>query len=893
MCKCIFTLTIGYNEKMKTRIYLMFGLLFLFLLSSSVSAKERVNIGVLAHKNYESTHKMWDPTAEYLNDKIPQYDFHIIPLRFEEFPLYLRDKKIDFVITNSAYYVELENRFGISRIATLKNMGLHGESQTKFGGVVFTTASNNTIHSFEDIRGKKFAAINKDSFGGWIMALREFKDHGMYDDQFSTTFYGTHEAVVYAVKSGEAEAGTVRTDTLERMAKEGKIHLDDFRIIRPKKYSDFFYLVSTRLYPEWPFATTAYTADKLAEDVAVALISMPEKSKAAVDSKSLGWTIPLDYQKIHECLRELELGPYEYLKKDAIAYFLEKYGIYVALAFLLLFLSMMLSGYIAKVNARLRETQNELKKLNTSLETRVAEKTQHLIEKSLRLEEAYLNEKYLRSILRTVADVNQMLITTRSVEELIDKAALCLSSNESLKNAKISVVQEGKLVVGASYGTGDINYITPIEIKAYQERKNLMITDMDDPAMDAECRKNALEHDIKGIYALPLKSSTFTEEVIGILTICTGREDGFNVEELKMIEELAGDIGFALNSFTQQEQINALHEERVKSYQSFIDAMVNMIEQRDSYTAGHTVRVAHYAELIAREMELPEKEIQKLVESAKLHDIGKVVTPDSILLKPGKLSKLEYELIKEHAKAGYDVLSNVHLYKELADIMIDHHERYDGSGYPDGKKGGEISLLGYIMAVADSFDAMTTNRIYKPRKEVDESLIELSELSGIWYHPAVVNAAVKALAGIQVDTTINQMGSSALEEERMSYFFKDRLTKLYNEDYFRMTLNGRARHPKPKRLWIISLVNFHHYNKVHGWERGNSLISEFAEYLSLKLPDYLIFRIWGDKFAVADYNGDIEALLAESPLVKAEVSAKTKEISSIPDNLEELMRDKI
>jgi GGDEF domain-containing protein len=166
-------------------------------------------------------------------------------------------------------------------------------------------------------------------------------------------------------------------------------------------------------------------------------------------------------------------------------------------------------------------------------------------------------------------------------------------------------------------------------------------------------------------------------------------------------------------------------------------------------------------------------------------------------------------------------------------------------------------------------------------------------LSGKWYHPAVVNAALKALANVTIDTSITQMGSTALEEERMSYFFKDRLTKLYNEDYFTMTFNGRSRHPKPYKLWIISLVDFHHYNKAHGWERGNEFISEFADYLVTTLPEYLIFRIWGDRFVVADFEGDIEALLAESPFSSKGVGTKIKEIVNIPDNLEELMNEKV
>ncbi|WP_303662804.1 PhnD/SsuA/transferrin family substrate-binding protein, partial [Sulfuricurvum kujiense] len=613
---------------------------FLVLFTLLLDAKERVSIGVLAHKNYESTHTMWDATAEYLNTKIPNYEFEIVPLRFEEFPPSLRDKKIDFVITNSAYYVDLENRYGISRIATLKNMDLNGRAQTQFGGVVFTLAFNQTIQELKEIKNRPFAAVNHDSFGGWIMALREFKAHNIDADKIKVTFYGTHEAVVKAVLEGKADAGTVRTDTLERMASEGKINLNDFAIINHQNYPDFYYQASTRLYPEWPIATAKHTSDELAEKVAVALISMPSDSEAARTSKALGWTIPLDYQSIHECLKELDLGPYKSMKADAFVYFVEQYGMYIVISFLLLILLVVVTLYILKINMRLRETRGELEVMNASLEEHVREKTQHLFDKSIRLEEAYLNEKYLRSILRTVADVNQMLITTRSVDELIDKATLCLASNESFKNAKISLVKNGKLSVVAAYGVGEDKNITSIDTMAFEEGKNIMITDMDDPIMSAECKENALRHSIKGIYALPLKSSTFTEEVIGVLSICTGRENGFSVEEQKMIEELSGDIGFALYSFTQQQQIDTLHEERLKSYQNFIDAMVNMIEQRDTYTAGHTVRVAYYAELIAREMELPEKEIQLLVESAKLHDIGKVVTPDSILLKPGKLTKL-------------------------------------------------------------------------------------------------------------------------------------------------------------------------------------------------------------------------------------------------------------
>ncbi len=864
----------------------IFYISVLFAVSSfGENPKEEIKIGVLAHKGIENTKKTWEPTAKYLTDTVDgKYSFKIVPLKFEEFPTQLRDKKVDFIVTNSAYYVDLESRYGISRIATLKNMDFNGKAQTEFGGVIFTKSSNGKIRRLQDLKNRSFAAVDASSFGGWIMALRELKENKIDEGDLKVSFYGTHENVVYAVLNDKAEAGTVRSDTLERMAAEGKINLDDFRIINQKNYSNFYYISSTRLYPEWPFAKTKHVKDELAEKVAVALISMPENHPAALSAKSLGWTIPLDYQSIHECLKELELGPYEYLRKAALAFFIEKYWPYMLIAVLLIVISLITAGYIAKVNNRLREARRLLREANSDLEEKIAQKTQHLYEKSLELENAYLNEKYLRQVLRTVADVNQLLITSCSLDELLDRSALCLSSNESFKSAKICLEEKGGLEAKVSYGFGDEKTVTELEKEAHGFNKNVMISELDDKTPSHYLQK-AEKYGVKAVYILPLRSSSYAKGALGTLTITTATQHGFSVEEQKMLEELAGDIGFAVNSFTQKEVIDTLHEERIKSYQDFIEALVDMIEQRDTYTAGHTERVAKYSKLIAEEMGLGEEDIKKLTEAAKLHDIGKVVTPDSILLKPGALNTLEYELIKEHVTAGYQVLSNVHFYQDLAEIVAYHHEKYDGSGYPHGKKAGEIPILGHILAVADSFDAMTTNRIYKPRKSLEESLKELNELSGTWYHPAVVSAAQKALKDIQIDTSVNQIGNSAIDEERLSYFFKDRLTKLYNEDYLTLTLNGRARMQNaPKSATVISLVNFTKFNKEHTWEGGNKALAEFGKFLTDALPKALIFRIWGDHFVIADYEGDIEELLEKSSLKANGIEYKIKTVAPLPLN---------
>jgi putative nucleotidyltransferase with HDIG domain len=278
--------------------------------------------------------------------------------------------------------------------------------------------------------------------------------------------------------------------------------------------------------------------------------------------------------------------------------------------------------------------------------------------------------------------------------------------------------------------------------------------------------------------------------------------------------------------------------------------MVNMIEHRDTYTAGHTSRVARYSVLIAKEMGLDDSEIKKLQKAAVLHDIGKIATPDSVLLKPGKLSDIDYDLIKIHALAGYEMLSKINMYKELADIIRHHHERYDGNGYPDHLKNGDIPLLSSIMTVADAFDAMTTNRIYKSRKEISEAITELQSLAGSQFHPEVVKAAVSILKDVQIPSTVTQLPKTDLEKRRFSYFFNDKLTGLYNEDYLQIVLRNNRSTNDYKCFHSIHLKNLPEYNKRHGWEEGNQLVKDIAEELQLSFPETLLFRAYGTDFAI-------------------------------------------
>ena len=306
------------------------------------------------------------------------------------------------------------------------------------------------------------------------------------------------------------------------------------------------------------------------------------------------------------------------------------------------------------------------------------------------------------------------------------------------------------------------------------------------------------------------------------------------------------------NLVTLKEQhIRNMEDEKVEHYGELLESLVDMIEKRDAYTAGHTQRVAHYCDIIAKELGLNTQECAQLYEAAILHDIGKIVVPDSILLKPGKLSKSEYELIKTHLIAGYEILKRISYYAPLAEIMRYHHEKYDGSGYPYGMKGDDIPLASHIMIVADSIDAMTSNRIYQSRKNMDEAIEEILLYRGIWYHPDVVDATLKALTTLKDDNSISQVPITPIEKARFSYYFKDQLTGAYNESYLKMITDNLIKDLFYQYFVVVEIKNMTAYNNTHGWHAGDKYLQKVCNILLNYFEHEKIFRVFGDDFIVA------------------------------------------
>ncbi|MFA6189213.1 MAG: PAS domain S-box protein [Sulfuricurvum sp.] len=243
--------------------------------------------------------------------------------------------------------------------------------------------------------------------------------------------------------------------------------------------------------------------------------------------------------------------------------------------------------------------------------------------------------------------------------------------------------------------------------------------------------------------ALPLIGGGRT---FGALNIYSSETNTFDVEEVRLLEELANDLAYGI--ITLRARIE--HDQQTvflrQSLEQSIQTIAAIVEARDPYTAGHQRRVGELATAIAQEMGLSEEQIQGIHFAAIIHDLGKIHVPAEILSKPGKLNEIELMLIHTHPQGGYDILKNIQFPWPIADIILQHHEKLDGSGYPKGLKGDQIRLEAKIISVADVVEAMSSHRPYRPGIGIEITLDEIRRGRGSEYDPSVVDACLKLFA---------------------------------------------------------------------------------------------------------------------------------------------------
>lgn len=337
-------------------------------------SKKTVKIGVLSNRGDKFALKIWEETADFLSNMISSANFFIVPLDLFELDESIKKKEVDFIATNPMHYIQLEHKYGISRIATLGSK-YKDKFYTKYGSVIFTRSNNTAIQKLAHVEGKILGAVNPNSFGGFILALKELKDHQIEQKDFKKiSFLQTHDNVVKAVLDKTIEVGIVRTTILEKMEEEGTLKLGDIKVLDKKEFNDFPFLSSTELYPEWGFAKLSHTSEHLANDVLSVLI------KTSADSSKmheLNWKTPLDYSKVHTFLKELKLYPYEndsFTLEDVVI----KYKYLFLMIGITLLISFLAIAYIKKLNLQLLLRTQEIETFNNTLEHEVEQRTKEL-----------------------------------------------------------------------------------------------------------------------------------------------------------------------------------------------------------------------------------------------------------------------------------------------------------------------------------------------------------------------------------------------------------------------------------------------------------------------------------------------------------------------------------
>ncbi len=303
---------VSYKIKASSLVVLFILCSCLFSTVYAAFNPKNISVGVLAFRGQDVAKKRWGPTIQYLNEQLPEYHFNLVPKDLKTLNSLVKDQDLDFILTNTGHYVLLESLYGITRIATLRNLR-QGKALDSFGSVIFTRANRTDINKLSDFTGKSFMGVNKNGFGGFQIAWREFKQAGIdpFSDFSSLSFSGFPQSnIVHAVLEGRVDGGTMRTDSLERLAAKRKINIDDIKIINAKSAKGFPFLLSSELYPEWPFSTAQHVPLEVAKKVAIALFQIKSTSDVARQGNYSEWTVPSDYQPVHELMRELKIGSY-------------------------------------------------------------------------------------------------------------------------------------------------------------------------------------------------------------------------------------------------------------------------------------------------------------------------------------------------------------------------------------------------------------------------------------------------------------------------------------------------------------------------------------------------------------------------------------------------------
>jgi HD-GYP domain-containing protein (c-di-GMP phosphodiesterase class II) len=319
-------------------------------------------------------------------------------------------------------------------------------------------------------------------------------------------------------------------------------------------------------------------------------------------------------------------------------------------------------------------------------------------------------------IFSSILDLDDLLnIVLRKAEEVMEAETSSVFRIDEEKRDLYFIIARGEKGQAAKeirvpIGKGIVGWVA-------KHGKSLLVSDVTkDPRWFKGVDKKT-KFVTKSIMAVPLVAKG---KIIGVAEVLNKRRNRkFNKTDLEMFESLSNQIAVAIENA-------ALYRELDELFLASIRAIVEAVDAKDPYTRGHSARVVEYSLVIGEAMNMKKEELKKLEISAILHDVGKIGIPDRILGKPGKLTFEEYAYMKRHPVLGSSIIEPIAELQGLIPNIMHHHERYDGTGYPRGLKGEKIPLYARIICVADSFDAITTDRPYRKKKSLKTAFSELT-----------------------------------------------------------------------------------------------------------------------------------------------------------------------
>jgi len=360
----------------------------------------------------------------------------------------------------------------------------------------------------------------------------------------------------------------------------------------------------------------------------------------------------------------------------------------------------------------------------------------------------------LNILLKTITEINEDLLRVKSESQLFQITCDRLSGVPYVRFAWIGAVSPDSFdVTPVAWAGAEEGYLSTIQVRwddsdwgrgptgeAIKNRRPVIRSCIATDPDHNPWRQEALQRGYRSSITLPL---IHEDEAIGILKVYSGVPNAFLDEEVNFLGQVAGDIAVGIRALRLAQGLEESLKRLQLMMQQTVETISAILEMRDPYTAGHQQGVTRLACAIAAEMDLAPERIEGLRVAGFLHDIGKITVPAEFLNKPGQLSPYEFNIIKTHCQAGHDILRKIEFPWPVAAIVLQHHERLDGSGYPRGLSGPDICLEARILALADVVEAMASHRPYRPALGLKEALGEITKNKGTLYDPEVADACLK------------------------------------------------------------------------------------------------------------------------------------------------------